>query len=58
MITLIQTLQILVSLAFVAYVLMAALGVVLIVKHVQFPPWSERIMRRLAGPRGDAEAGV
>ena len=58
MITLIQTLQILVSLAFVAYVLMAAFGVVLFVTQVLFPRWSERIRRRLAGPRGDAEAGV
>ena len=55
MITLVRILQILVSLAFVAYVLMADFGVVLFVTQVLFPRWSERIRRRLAGPGGDAK---
>ena len=58
MVAVIQTLQILVSLALVAFVLMAAFGVVLFITQVLFPRLSERIRRRLAGPRDDAEAGV
>jgi len=57
MLAVIQTLQVLVALALVAFVLMAAFGVVLFVTQVLFPRWSERIRRRLAGPGGDAKAG-
>ena len=55
MITLIQTLQILVSLAFVAFVIIAGLGGVHLVNQGRFPRWSERIRRRLAGPGDDAK---
>jgi len=44
---LLQTVQILVALAFIAYVLMAATGVVLFVTQVLFPRLSERTRRRL-----------
>jgi hypothetical protein len=49
MIALVRTLQGLVALAFIAYVLMAAAGVVLFVTLVLFPRLSERIRRRLNG---------
>ena len=55
MIALVRTLQGLVALALVAYVLMGAFGVVLFVTQVLFPRWSERIRRRLAGPGDDAK---
>jgi hypothetical protein len=54
----VRILQVLVALAPVAFVLMAAFGVVLFVTQVLFPRWSERVLRRLAGPGGDAKAGV
>jgi hypothetical protein len=47
MVALLQTVQILVPLALVAFVLMAAVGVVLFVTQFMFPRLSERIRRRL-----------
>ena len=55
MITLVRILQVLVALALVAFVVMAAFGVVLFVTQVLFPRWSERIRRRLDAPGGDAK---
>jgi hypothetical protein len=54
-----QILSILVSLAFVAVVLMAATGVVLVITQFLFPRLSERIRQRLAarGGEGGADGG-